>query len=69
MAIEVTPALVAGGEQETGIKVLRDAIPRARRLGTPLAENHLSISMFAYAARDKVFRYVRPGRLGDGGQS
>jgi hypothetical protein len=61
MAIEVAPALIAGGEQGTGISVLRDAIPRVRRLGTPLAENHL-LSMFAYAAH-LLGRPERAGRL------
>ena len=61
MAIEVAPALAAGGDEELAKQVLRDATLMVRRLGTPLAENHL-LSMFAYVEYLRG-RPERAGRL------
>jgi len=57
--IEMTPALVVGGRQEIAFEVLRDAIRNVRRVGIPLAENHL-LSVIA------VVEYLRgsPDRAG-----
>ena len=40
-AIEITPALVAGGRQAHAFEMLREAGRFVRKLGLPLAENHL----------------------------
>jgi predicted ATPase len=40
-AFEVTPALVAGGQNEVAFQVLRDAARDVRRGDTPLAGNHV----------------------------
>jgi hypothetical protein len=61
MAIDVTPALAAGGKAEIAAEVLREATQTVRRLGTPLAENHL-LSMFAYVEHLRG-RPLRASRL------
>jgi len=40
-AIEITPALVAGGRQAHAFELLREAALFVRKMGVPLAENHL----------------------------
>ena len=40
-AIEITPALVAGGRQAHAFELLREAAQFVRKIGVPLAENHL----------------------------
>ena len=40
-AIEIAPALVAGGQQAHAFALLREAEKSVRKLGLPLAENHL----------------------------
>ncbi len=40
-AIEITPALVAGGRQGHAFELLREAAQFVRKIGVPLAENHL----------------------------
>ena len=57
--VEITPALVAGGRQAQACELLRDAGRYVRKLGLPLAENHL-LGMVA------VVEYLRgdPQRAG-----
>jgi predicted ATPase/class 3 adenylate cyclase len=38
---ELTPALIAGGEVDLALEMLRDAVREVRRTDTPMAENHL----------------------------
>ena len=40
-AIEIAPALVAGGQQAHAFALLREAEKSVRKLGLPLGENHL----------------------------
>jgi hypothetical protein len=40
-AIEITPALVVGGRQAHAFELLREAALFVRKIGVPLAENHL----------------------------
>jgi len=59
--VEVTPALVVGGQEEVACQVLRDAARDIRRLGFPLAENHL-LGMMAVVEHLRG-RPERAGRL------
>ena len=60
-AVEVTPALVAGGEEEAARQMLRAEARGVRRTGYPLAENHL-LSVIA-VAEHLLGHPERAGRL------
>jgi hypothetical protein len=59
--VEATPALMAGGEEEVALELLREAVRGVRRVGIPLAENHL-LGMIA-AVEHLRGRPERAGRL------